>query len=749
MSAENIENPTNNSINNINENPTAPTNNNNQNPTAPINNSNENPTAPVNNSDQNPTAPINNNNQNPTAPVNNINEKPTAPINNINENPTAPINNSNENQTVPINDSNRNPTAPINNINENPTVPINNNNQNPTVPIINNTEQQPINPPLENAIKDDNNTPPKTEEEKILEGQFHSDKNNQPANNGPIIEISGSLENIPPKKSDYLRDKMSKMNINSKIVNSVNKSLGKQMKNVENNIINDQILITKVKKDVNSIIKKTKPSSSKELENKNKVVVSKSQLKQIKDLKTDRDILLNKLMKINSNVELLLETDKNSEKLKNLEKQKKSIETRISQINIKIDKILTNQKKNEDINVNRKERIKSFYANFENDKEKIENRAKKYIEESKAREQRRANDLEQITEKVKKEMDEKIKEAELHKENILKKFKEQEKAIENKRREQNCNTYNKYKPFMRNKNKNIDYLFVKKYKNYLDTQENIIKTENLKRKQLMRSLDFNGINEFEKNYMDNKEKKLSQLNENKKNLINEWKERKKTLEPVLNNQKKLLNTESENFENEDEEDSKKKQIEILNQKKIDYSIKVKEKKIPAIDEKLKEERINKIKALENPKERILNENKIKLHALALNKIKVNKSQEMKLKNMKIHVIIKNTSTPREQPVQRDYLAEMRNKREDSEVKLKENVEKWNKEINNNKRSLADNINKVRKKAEAMQTEAISKEKVMRLNGGIQNNIKLGNKISKLIIDSIEAKLSILSKLNEE
>ena len=39
------------------------------------------------------------------------------------------------------------------------------------------------------------------------------------------------------------------------------------------------------------------------------------------------------------------------------------------------------------------------------------------------------------------------------------------------------------------------------------------------------------------------------------------------------------------------------------------------------------------------------------------------------------------------------------------------------------------------------------EKLMKLNGGIGNNPSMGKKVSNLLIDSIEAKLSILNKIN--
>ena len=42
-----------------------------------------------------------------------------------------------------------------------------------------------------------------------------------------------------------------------------------------------------------------------------------------------------------------------------------------------------------------------------------------------------------------------------------------------------------------------------------------------------------------------------------------------------------------------------------------------------------------------------------------------------------------------------------------------------------------------------------REKILNLNGGIENNPELGQKVSSLLIDSIEAKLSILNKITQE
>ena len=60
----------------------------------------------------------------------------------------------------------------------------------------------------------------------------------------------------------------------------------------------------------------------------------------------------------------------------------------------------------------------------------------------------------------------------------------------------------------------------------------------------------------------------------------------------------------------------------------------------------------------------------------------------------------------------------------------------------------ENISDVKEKINSLEKQAIMQEKLLKLNGGVGNNPEVGKKVSNLLIDSIEAKLSILNQLNE-
>ena len=61
----------------------------------------------------------------------------------------------------------------------------------------------------------------------------------------------------------------------------------------------------------------------------------------------------------------------------------------------------------------------------------------------------------------------------------------------------------------------------------------------------------------------------------------------------------------------------------------------------------------------------------------------------------------------------------------------------------------ENVIYVKEKARIMDNEVKKNAKILKLYGGVKNNPEIGQKISNLLIDSIEAKLSILNKFQED
>ena len=204
--------------------------------------------------------------------------------------------------------------------------------------------------------------------------------------------------------------------------------------------------------------------------------------------------------------------------------------------------------------------------------------------------------------------------------------------------------------------------------------------------------------------------------------------------------------------------------------------------MPEIDENLKKEREKIIKALDDPsnhkkytmkkqkQNRILfkkrNNSKpskfkweLKLEEPIIDKFEEeNKNLLKKPKRMNLSPIVRTKLIPEKKP---DYLREIINKKEvkknksmsnkvkeeeDEELYINQKSKKWEKVINNNNGTLIENINSIKQKANVLEKDAEMKEKFLKLNGGIENNPELGKQVSNLLIDSIEAKLSILKKI---
>ena len=145
-----------------------------------------------------------------------------------------------------------------------------------------------------------------------------------------------------------------------------------------------------------------------------------------------------------------------------------------------------------------------------------------------------------------------------------------------------------------------------------------------------------------------------------------------------------------------------------------------------------------------------------------NKIKtINKNLIHKPKKINLQPIVKKSND--ELVKIPDYLQEMINKREEksrvmsSKSRNESNKEifdsnkkskKWEKAVNNKNGNLIQNINDIQKQAKILEEEANMREKILQGNGGFENNVELGQKVSNLLIDSIQAKINILKKMNE-
>ena len=623
-------------------------------------------------------------------------------------------------------------------------------------------------------------------EKEMLKGQLHK-PDEETMFNPNLSRESNDLTNRSNKsKNDnlrelrprelYLKQKIITMNFSEKLINGIGKTLDTQVKNIQNELKNNQLLLTAVNK--NFKFHRNKTVNSNELG----ISLDKTKIKKLKELKSEQNYVKQNLNKIIENEKVIKAENFNSfnmnsllrnqvphslsldkklklEEYKKLDIQKKNLISKINDIEYQINQLLLEENLNF---ASRKNKIKNFLDNFEKDKEIIETRAKKYYKESQAIKNNMSKEIQTTQAKIQKEMALKQEQDEKNKKNLLIQFKLKEKAIEDKRAKECIKKVLMYKGYATQKlDKNIKkYLFFQKSEKYQKIQENLILSENKRRKLLMKSLSRDELNTFQHNYKENKEKYNSENSIKKKQLLKEWKERKNSLPSHSNNYLK------EEYEKDKEEEKKIEKTERINnliQLKINYSNLIKDEKKPKLDKKLKQKRLEIISRLENPKNFIKEDMlKRKKHKRILLKkrdpskflwrLKLEDPQLEKLNNSEIirrpkRIFVSSLNKAPHKPLDKkiDYLKEFRNKK----IKRVMSYKKWDRILNDDKGSFNENVNLIRNKVDSMEEEAIMKEKVLKLNGGVENNPELGQKVTDLIIGSIEAKLSILNKLKNQ
>ena len=597
----------------------------------------------------------------------------------------------------------------------------------------------------------------------IPEKELKTEKDEEISNQNNDNNTNNKVES---KSNQLLKEKLSNIDINIKALNGINKSMEKQIKNIEKDILENQILITEPKRVIKINTKKTDKITNFEDKAKLKTIKGLNDSKNYLNSKLQQILLNEKYLKNEGNIENLNLSDKYvslvdqniyENKKIILENKKEQLITKISQIEEDLKTLSLSGDE-----LSRRNRIKHYLQNFEKDKKIIESRAKKYYQESIERNKRIENDLNKKYDKMKKEYEEKKAEEKAKQIETLKKMKEKEKLILEKRTKENDEKYNKYKPYLSRKMKeNIkDYLFIKKEETYKNEEQKLVEKENLRRKEKMK-IDFNEINDFGKNVNEHIEKTKTEQNERKKKLLSEWKERKSSLPNyTLNLNRNKGETEEENTEKENEMQTLREKKEKM---KI-FAYDIKNNKQPEINEKLKNKRMLLIQSLENPKlaaklshkllfqkyKRFSDEaNKESNNNKNLNKvkkeIKLNNSLSPKRSKQKLFPLHPKSKT------RIDYLTEMITKKEmkkslSNEKDLNEdfNKEKWNKEINDKNGNVIENIDYIKQQAKLIDNKVKQKEQYLKLTGGVENNPEVGNEMSELIIDSIGAKLTILN-----
>ena len=602
----------------------------------------------------------------------------------------------------------------------------------------------------------------------------------------PTIKEERKQAIVKPRET-YLKEKIGKMNYNVNLLTNIQKEMGDKIKNI---MKEDGVVVGEKTKDLKKYmgVKDKTRTEIENYENKKKYKEIKNLMDELKglqinlkQLEENEKMLMppkeknsNKNSQEISNEKLILDKSQNLTKIREIQAKKEEVNEKIADINYRIKYSIEADKIQ---NIPNKERVKDFINNFERDKEIIEIRARKYFKEFKERSQRKQTDLETRMKKREEEIEKKKKEMDERNLEAKKKFKDDEIELEKKWTKMNQGILLKYKPYINElpKQRKQDYRYYISEKNFEKRILNQMqkKAEQYKKEKEKYTYKFEDIEKFSQEFDEKIENRRYEQEQKSMEFSQKWNENKEKL-PKNNNYQSMQNLNRKKIL----EEEKKLETNKENVKKLLEDIR--ENYSPEVDIKKRKQLQAVIHALEDPKNaaKKYTLKKQKKNRIILKKRDTTKPSkfkwELKLdpnpnkeenyikKPKKINLLpIMRTTT--EIPVKKpDYLQEMINKKkkirsnsskgrdnyEDEFYGINEKAEKWETVMNKKDINLLDNINNVQSEVEILEKKAEEKEKLLKLKGGIENNPELGKQVSSLLIDSIEAKINMIKKMND-
>ena len=405
-----------------------------------------------------------------------------------------------------------------------------------------------------------------------------------------------------------------------------------------------------------------------------------------------------------------------------------------------------NLKKNDKVNARLKqlqEQNNKLFLNMNNDaKNKLKEREEKLkLEEKKEKE----NNI-KLLEKRKAEEKQKI---------ILRKNKMNEEA-------------KKIKKYINKRPKVKEYFYQKINTDFNDKMNKEIMLENQKRKNYMNSVAFSNLNEFVKNYEILKVKKKLELEEKTKGLKKSWSERGVILSKYKNEIADLINEEEKNKQKEKQMiidmKNKMKNKQINYSKKLEDNLITDSKQNDTIKNNTNDNNKNKKKDNFKPNIKFnyinnycdLIRNKIltkksadsqkPLKLRPLNQIDLTKKQNSLNIINEPNLKLPNISTSNKNKINDDEI-------NSSDLTKNKKLFRFNKnqEIKNliQKNGFSESTLKmVNSKLENLKEKREQKEMLLKYQGGVASNPDLGEEVCDMLIDSVNAKMSIMDEMKK-
>ena len=587
----------------------------------------------------------------------------------------------------------------------------------------------------------------------------------------PNVNFSKNLvENIYEKQ---------KSEINIGIIDGVENGLNSVLEDIHDDIQENKIKIQNVEKHLNDQ-SKNNISSLNRTKSDYETLIKMQKINELNQTKKNIEKQINKVdenMKVIKDEKIFNQTNKlnipymiidqniKKDKLKENKQIKELLLSKLNGINEQVNKLMENEK---EFKMNKKINVKEFLDNFEKDKIKLEEQARKYSEEKKQREQRLLNTMLKDEKKVKENDDLIQKENEKKKKELEKiRLMELERLRERKREKKEKIDHIREHANDKAENEN-KYLFRVLERKYNEKVEQELKKEIMKKREKMKEgrISLVEIVEFDKKQKELELKRLVEIEEEKKKLKEQWKQIKENLPKFESSLTQKL---------KEEENQKKEKIELEQYKKQskikeikNYSQTVQKLFLPKINENIKKERENRIKNLRTKDniqkiQRKKNSGRILLVKPDPNKpkkypwkLKLEPDKKQGSNNSILYSKNENpnlrskSADKKHKPMKKlpDYLTLMRlekDKERNSNISQRKHKEyNWDKMLKNG--NLAENLEKIKQKAEVLENQAKMNEKLLNNNG--KDDVELQQKVSDCLIDAINAKLSILDNIGK-
>ena len=474
------------------------------------------------------------------------------------------------------------------------------------------------------------------------------------------------------------------------------------------------------------------------------------------------------------------------EKIRLIERSKTNYMMKLEELKNRINILQYKQKKELGIiDNNKKTKLNKFMEDFHNKENThlIEKKIKKLQEESEKMRLLMKKDLEEKKKKKDDEINNREKKEEEKRNDLLKKIRDEEREFVIKRKKKNTEELLKFKEFIKKKPIIENYLYQKQKSDYDDKENNLVKLENIKRKAVMKHIDLKEFDEMRKNFEQIKSKKTKESNEKMKVIKESWSQRYKLIPLYVNPLSKIVSDEENKMKQEEQNKIlRRKKLKKLQEKyNVPKPLKIIKEKIMENENKiikrskpnliksnsysdiLRQKMIEKYKALQNKEknkkenDELLDDEDYFLDEQELSQKIINNKKNNDKKYNKTNKSFDKDKNKNDKKKPEDYLKERRiinelnreKKRNAGELTYLDysGTNDIKKLIKDN--GINENMLKVAKcKLESLEEKKRQKNLLLKCSGGVANKPELGEEVCDLMIDTIQAKLSLIKEIDK-